>query len=62
MKDEKLVITGMGAVTPIGIGVDNYWQQLIHGVCGIQRITKFDVDNLPVQIGAEIKNMVKSCG
>lgn len=56
MKDEKLVITGMGAVTPIGIGVDNYWQQLIHGVCGIQRITKFDVDNLPVQIGAEIKN------
>ncbi|MEE0776245.1 MAG: beta-ketoacyl-ACP synthase II [Bacillota bacterium] len=56
MNEEKLVITGMGAVTPIGIGTKNYWENLIQGTCGIQKITKFDTEKLPVQIGAEIKN------
>ena len=35
----KIVITGMGAVTPIGIGVDNYWNSLISGVCGIEAVS-----------------------
>lgn len=52
----KIVITGMGAVTPIGIGVNNYWQGLISGVHGISRITRFDASALPVQIAAEVKN------
>ena len=39
---EKLVITGMGAVTPIGIGVETYWNNLVEGTCGIGPITRFD--------------------
>ena len=46
----------MGAVTPVGIGVDNYWQALISGRCGIGRITRFDASALPVQIAAELKD------
>ena len=46
----------MGAVTPVGIGVDNYWKALIDGQCGIGRITRFDASALPVQIAAELKN------
>lgn len=52
----NIVITGMGAVTHIGIGVDKYWQGLISGVCGISRITRFDASALPVQIAAEVKD------
>ncbi|NBI63992.1 beta-ketoacyl-[acyl-carrier-protein] synthase II [Clostridiales bacterium] len=54
--NKKLVITGMGAVTPIGIGVDQYWNGLISGVCGIDRITRFDPSGLAVQIAAEVKD------
>lgn len=53
---EKLVITGMGAVTPIGIGVDEYWNNLIAGKCGVERITRFDPEESPVKIAAQVKN------
>jgi 3-oxoacyl-[acyl-carrier-protein] synthase II len=56
MKEKRLVITGMGACTPIGIGVRQYWKNLIDGVCGVGRITRFDASDLPVQIAAEIKD------
>lgn len=56
MEQTKIVITGMGAVTPIGIGVSNYWKSLISGECGVGRITRFDASDLPVQIAAELKN------
>lgn len=44
----------MGAVTPIGIGVDSYWQNLIEGKSGIAKITHFDPSSLPVRIAAEV--------
>ncbi|XME04573.1 beta-ketoacyl-[acyl-carrier-protein] synthase family protein (plasmid) [Lachnospiraceae bacterium C1.1] len=53
---EKIVVTSMGAVTPIGIGVENYWNNLISGKSGIARIESFNPDEMPVQIAAEIKN------
>lgn len=56
MNEEKIVITGMGAVTPIGIGVENFWEQLINGACGIGPLTRFDASGMNVQIGAEVKN------
>ncbi len=56
MKEKRLVITGMGACTPIGIGVQQYWKNLINGVCGIDRITRFDASSLPVQIAAEVND------
>lgn len=53
---KKIVITGMGAVTPIGIGVDEYWKNLIAGKSGIDRIKSFDPSELAVQFAGEIKN------
>lgn len=55
-KKSRLVITGMGAVTPIGCGVENYWRNLTDGVCGIDRITRFNADMLAVRIAAEVKD------
>ncbi|MCC8080012.1 MAG: beta-ketoacyl-[acyl-carrier-protein] synthase II, partial [Oscillospiraceae bacterium] len=52
---EKLVITGMGAVTPIGIGVDSYWNALLDGACGIAPITRINTDSLTVKAAAEVK-------
>ncbi len=45
----------MGAVTPIGIGTDTYWNNLVSGVCGIDAITRFPTDTLPVRIAAEVR-------
>ncbi len=53
---KKIVITGMGAVTPIGIGVDTFWNSLIAGKCGIETIKSFDASELAVQIAGEIKD------
>lgn len=53
--NNRLVITGMGAVTPIGIGVEEYWSNLVKGKCGVDKITRFDTSELPVKIAAEVK-------
>lgn len=53
---QKIVITGMGAVTPIGIGVEEYWSNLVAGKCGVERITRYDVTDWPVQIAGEVKD------
>lgn len=56
MNKRRVVITGMGAFTPVGHNVAQTWQSLINGVSGVGRISNFDAENLPVQIAAEIKN------
>ena len=53
---KKIVITGMGAVTPLGIGVDTYWKNIISGMSGIDTIKSFDPSELAVQIAGEVKN------
>lgn len=53
---EKLVITGMGAVTPLGTGVAAYWRNLIAGKCGIGQITHFDASGLPTNLAAEVRD------
>lgn len=50
----RVVITGMGCVTPIGIGREAFWRALINGESGVRRITSFDVTNSRVKIAAEI--------
>lgn len=52
----KVVVTGMGVVSPIGIGVDAFWDSLIHCKSGIGPITRFDATNSPVKIAGEVKN------
>lgn len=51
----RVVITGVGAVTPIGIGVETYWNGLKNGVSGAGQITQFDTTGYEVTIAAEIK-------
>ncbi|MGN1132018.1 MAG: beta-ketoacyl-[acyl-carrier-protein] synthase family protein [Ruminococcus sp.] len=54
---KKIVITGMGAITPIGIGVEEYWKNLLNGKSGIDKITSFDPSELAVQFAGEIRNL-----
>lgn len=54
MTSGRVVITGLGAVTPVGIGVKPFWQALRDGVPGIDRITLFDANPYPCQVGAEV--------
>ncbi|MGA2082142.1 MAG: beta-ketoacyl-ACP synthase II [Holophaga sp.] len=56
MSRRRHAVTGMGAVTPIGIGVSRYWQSLLEGVGGTSYITRFDASRLPVRIAAEVKD------
>jgi 3-oxoacyl-[acyl-carrier-protein] synthase II len=54
--DRRVVITGLGAVTPLGNGVASFWQNLVAGQCGVDRITAFDPSAFDCQIAAEVKN------
>ncbi len=57
MKDKKrIVITGMGAVTPIGIGVENFWTSLVNGVSGIKEIDIFDTTDYTSKIAGLVKD------
>jgi 3-oxoacyl-[acyl-carrier-protein] synthase II len=56
MKEKRVVITGLGAVTPIGVGVDNFLKGLNSGQNGIARVTRFDAADFSSQLAAEVKN------
>jgi 3-oxoacyl-[acyl-carrier-protein] synthase II len=50
----RVVITGIGAVTPVGIGVDDFWAGITSGRNGIRLITQFPSDDLPVKVAGEV--------
>jgi len=52
----RVVITGLGAVTPLATGVEESWQRLCQGKSGVARITKFDASSFNVRIAAELKD------
>lgn len=52
----RVVVTGLGLVTPLGIGVEKTWPAIIAGTSGVGRITRFDPSELPSQIAAEVKD------
>ncbi|SEO56809.1 3-oxoacyl-[acyl-carrier-protein] synthase II [Propionispora vibrioides] len=52
----RVVITGLGAISPIGVGKDDFWQALMEGKCGIGRITRFDPSEYSTQIAGEVKD------
>ena len=54
--DRRVVVTGMGIVTPLGNDLDSFWQNLITGQCGIDKITAFDASAFATQIAGEVKN------
>jgi 3-oxoacyl-[acyl-carrier-protein] synthase II len=51
----RVVVTGLGVVSPVGIGVDTSWANIVAGKSGITRITKFDPSNFSSQIAGEVK-------
>lgn len=50
----RVVITGLGAVTPLGVGVDTFWSNLINGKSGVRPISLMDASEFPTQIAAEV--------
>ena len=55
MYDRRVVITGMGVVTPVGNNLDTFWTNLKNGVSGIKHIESFDVSRYDCQIGGEVR-------
>ncbi|MBN2441814.1 MAG: beta-ketoacyl-ACP synthase II [Spirochaetales bacterium] len=56
MAENRVVVTGLGVVSPIGIGVDEFWDRLVSGQNGITRITHFDPTDFSTHIAAEVKD------
>ena len=56
MTKRRVVITGLGLITPVGIGVKESWNNILNGVSGITKISKFDPSNFKSQIAGEVKN------
>lgn len=55
-QDRRVVVTGIGVVTPLGHDIDSFWQNITAGQCGVDRITQFDTTGYDCQIAAEVKN------
>jgi 3-oxoacyl-[acyl-carrier-protein] synthase II len=56
MSKRRVVVTGLGIVSPVGIGIAESWKNLLAGTSGVGPITKFDAAALPTRIAAEVKN------
>ena len=52
---KRVVVTGMGAVTPVGIGIYSYWKGLISGTSGADKITRFDASKFKTRFACEVK-------
>jgi beta-ketoacyl-acyl-carrier-protein synthase II len=55
MEKRRVVVTGMGVVAPNGIGIENFWDSLVHGRSGIKLIDQFDVSSYPSKIAGQIE-------
>ena len=53
---KRVVVTGMGVISPIGNDVPTFWNNLVNGVCGIDYIQEFQTENLPVRIAGKVKD------
>ena len=56
MARRRVVVTGLGIVSPVGIGIDAAWSNIVAGKSGISRITRFDASAFPTQIAGEVKD------
>lgn len=54
----RVVVTGLGAISPVGNNVSDMWKNLVDGVCGIETITEFDTSDLKVHIAGTVKDFV----
>ena len=58
MNRKRVVITGIGAITPLGSSVELFWNNLINGVSGVRKITQFDASGFPCRIAGEIPDFI----
>ena len=58
--EQRVVITGLGAITPVGNHIEDTWKNLVEGNCGIDFIKGLDEYNLPVKVAGQIKNFDQS--
>src|SRR5512141_3384251 len=56
MNRRRVVVTGLGLVSPVGIGVEESWRGLVAGKSGIGPITQFDASTFPTRIAGEVRN------
>ncbi|MCX5895154.1 MAG: beta-ketoacyl synthase N-terminal-like domain-containing protein, partial [Proteobacteria bacterium] len=54
--NRRAVITGLGVISPVGIGIEENWKHLLEGTSGIERFSRLNAEYLPVVLGAEVKN------
>jgi 3-oxoacyl-[acyl-carrier-protein] synthase II len=54
--ERRVVVTGIGVVTPLGNDIDTFWKNLIAGQCGVDKIASFDASKFDTQIAAEVKS------
>lgn len=54
--NKRVVVTGLGAISPIGSDIETVWNNVVNGVSGIGMLTKCDVSNIPVSVGGEVKD------
>ena len=58
MELKRVVVTGLGALTPLGKSVPEYWQGLVNGVSGANMITQFDATKFKTRFACELKNLI----
>ena len=56
-QERRVVVTGLGVVTPLGNDVDTFWKRLIAGECGIDRITAFDPTGYDTQVAGQVSKL-----
>ncbi len=56
MERRRVVITGMGVIAANGIGIETFWDSLVHGTSGVQRITRFDASSYSCKVAAEVNS------
>src|SRR6266850_1256410 len=54
--ERRVVVTGLGIVSPLGNDISTFWDNLVAGQCGVDRISSFDPSKFDTQIAAEVKN------
>ena len=58
MRNRRVVVTGIGALTPLGNNLQDYWHSLKSGVSGADNITHFDASNFKTQFACELKDLI----
>lgn len=56
---KRVVVTGLGAITPLGNSVTEFWNNLINGVSGAANITRFDASKFKTRFACEVKNFTR---